>query len=203
MANLRGRAKRTKIQREGDLVQIAKMYLRGASAIEIMRWLNMNRPYHLHVTSVQRDIQLIINRWRELYISDMDKAKQQELAHLAQLEGEYWEAWERSKSKEEEVHSEKIVDTNTGEGNTAQHTWGRERIKKLTKNRDGSPDFLTGIQWCIEQRMKILGIGTPMSRQEISVSWRQEAERYGINPDALHSDLVKQFINAAEGKKEE
>ena len=70
-------------------------------------------------------------------------------------------------------------------------SYTRKRDVKRRKNRDGNVKFLTGVQWCIEQRMKILGVGTT---KKVSISWRKQAEDAGVDPDKILDELTEKYL---------
>jgi ribosomal protein L32E len=190
--------KRTFKQRERDLEYTAEKYLKGWTAQQICDDLNNERhgEYEMSLQMVRGDIDLIHERWIASYLVDFDEAKSRELAHIDLLEQEYWSAWRKSQDKIEEIESEKIEDHNS----VVKHdrpSYSRTRVKKLEKLRDGNVDYLRGIQWCIEQRCKIMGLSMSVSTQNINVNWRKQAEAQGIDPDGAMNELVEQFIEAA------
>jgi hypothetical protein len=99
---------------------------------------------------VSNDIKLLVKRWRESALVDVDNAKVEELARINRLELEYWEAWKRSQRDKEA----ELTETQVGD---KSYTKAQERKEGQT----GDPRFLAGVQWCIERRCKILGIDAP------------------------------------------
>lgn len=146
-------------------------------------------------SSVVADINTIHQRWIHSYLVDFDQAKAKELAHINALEVEYWSAWKKSQAKLEEMYSEQIKDVQGASDEKLSPHYQRTRVKKIEKSRDGNAAYLQGIQWCIEQRCKILGLN--QFTQNINVNWRKQAEEAGIDPDGAVNDLVQQFLEAA------
>lgn len=136
--------KRTPFQREKDLVRIEEMYLRGARQVDIAAEIGVSR------SQVQYDIQSLIKRWRTSSIRDFDAAREIELQRLNALEREYWDAWEKSKLDKEVATVERV----TGDA-------GRDKAAKRTEAQTGNPAYLAGVQWCVEQRCKLLGLYAP------------------------------------------
>lgn len=186
---------RTLAQREQDLLFISELYLQGKTHEEIWHAINAKNEgtYTLSYAQISRDVYVLHARWMQSYLVNFDIAKARELKHIDQLEEEYREAWHRSQNKIEEIESESIKDTQ-GENKPSSH-YARTRVKKLERARDGNVKFLDGIQWCIEQRCKILGLNS--YTQNINVSWRKQAEQAGLDPEGVVDDLYKQFIAAA------
>lgn len=150
--------KRTESQRESDRVEIARRYLRGESQASIGIALGMTQQM------VSYDLAVIEKRWQTLAVRDLSEAKAKELAKIDHLEVTYWEAWEESRlDKEITTEKQSGGETSQGEGETSP-----EPKKEITLRREGqagSPAFLTGVQWCIERRCKILGIDAPTKNE--------------------------------------
>lgn len=137
--------KRTKVQRERDLADIAQMYLQGKTQVEIAEKLEISQQ------QVSYDLKILQDRWRKAALRDLDTAKAEQLAKIDELEREYWRAWEESKETYESSVTEKV---------TAGET---SRLKAYLRKEDrvGDPRYLAGVQWCIERRCKLLGLDAP------------------------------------------
>jgi hypothetical protein len=133
---------RTKWERERDLDRLATHYLSGKSHSELAGIFGVSRQ------QIGYDLKTLDKRWRASALVNFDAAKAKELAKVEFLERTYHEAWQRSVGQKET----KIAEKTTGAAS--------DRYKAVSRQeqRDGNPAFLTGIQWCIEQRCKILGI---------------------------------------------
>jgi hypothetical protein len=186
--------KRTRGQREEDLITVAQLYIRGKSQRQIADMLCQGRPYTLSRVQIYKDIQEIRRRWQNAYLPDFNAHKAKELAHIDELERAYWVEYEKSQQDIEEIHSEKISDTNAGGDGKAVARWAREKVRAIKKKRDGAPAYLTGVQWCISKRCEILGLNAP---QTVNVNWREEAAAEGYDPDQVLAQLENQFIEAA------
>lgn len=188
--------KRTAAQHEHDLVFVAKLYLKGYTVNQIAEILNENRTeYQLSPSQISSDIKFIHQRWMESYLVDFDVAKAKELAHIDQLETTYWEAWTESLKRAEIVDTEQVKDNTTDRRGNSVPAYSRTKVRKREKSSYGDTAILQGIQWCIEQRCKILGLN--VSTQNINVNWRKQAEQAGVDPDGVVDELVKQFTAAA------
>jgi len=195
---------RTKFQQRRDRVDIARLYLMGFTYVDIADWLEQHRPYTMGWGTVRDDVYKIIAAWQERWLSDMDVAKAEELAKIAKLEGAYWEAWERSLKPKDSIHKETLSQMWEGARKKAglddENPDGGKRVfaheKVITKRveRDGNATFLNGIQWCIDTRVKILGLAAP---QTVNINWKKVAEQEGIDPDKLFNDLQDKFLEAA------
>jgi hypothetical protein len=131
---------------ESRRCQLAELFLRGIKRqAELAQHLGVNR------STVSRDLKVLNARWKEAAVRDLDAAKGQELERLDQLEHEYWQAWQQSKGPHEVTTTEQ---TTGGDGDRV-----RAAIRK--EEQHGDPRYLDGVQWCIEQRCRILGIHAP------------------------------------------
>lgn len=133
--------KRSKVQREHDLARIAELYLKGYTQVQIAQELGLTQPI------VSRDLTTLQERWIEQTTIDFDAAKGKELARLDALEREYWQAWRRS--------LEQVTKTRT-----KRNHMGDEAIV-VREETSGNPSFLAGVQGCIDQRCRLLGLYAP------------------------------------------
>lgn len=137
--------RRSASQLARDRRRIADLYLKGWLQADIAEELDIDQ------STVSRDIQAIHSVWAESTLIDFDEAKQREIAKVDHLEREYWQAWEASKQEKMSTATETAT-TKDGKRDKAQ-------IKR--EERNGDPRYLSGVQWCIEKRCKILGIDAP------------------------------------------
>ena len=154
--------KRTAFQIERDRRDIADKYLQGWTQARITEHLNARKDiaYQLSTRMIGYDLKSVQDMWRASALIDVDEAKANALAKVDRLEREYWNAWERSCEDAETVRMEGKP---TGEGEDG----APEKVVKTSKGQAGDPRFLTGVQWCIERRCKIIGVDAP-TKQELS-----------------------------------
>jgi hypothetical protein len=136
---------RTPLGRERDLRETAALYLRGLAHHEIAQRLHVSRQ------QIGYDLKVLQRRWQASALADFDAKKAAELARIDELERSYWEAWERSCQAREVTTQEK---TQGGEGH-AEDARLKAGVRK--EQRDGNPEFLRGVERCIELRCKITG----------------------------------------------
>jgi len=122
--------------------QVADLYLRGTPQYLIARQFNV------HKGQITRDLQAIREDWKRAAALDFGERLAQELAKVDRLELEYWTAWDRS-CKDAQVLLAETIKTADG---------SRAKTSKRVEGQAGDPRFLTGIQWCSEQRCKLLGL---------------------------------------------
>lgn len=140
--------RRTRTQRAHDLTRIAELYLTGKRQVDIAAELGVTQQ------QVSYDLQEIHRRWRESTLINMDEAKHRELDRLDVLERTYWAAWERSLTERTKTKQEKNA-----------IGVGKASVEK--ENLLGNPAYLAGVQSCIEQRCKIIGLYAP-AKQELT-----------------------------------
>jgi len=187
---------RTLLQMEADAADVAQLMLQGYSYEQIAGWMSKKRPYRVSRWMVSRTVHKIIEAWRKTYLRDVDEQKAVELAKIERLELAYWEEWERSKNDFVSVESNKIQDANTNKAGIEVSGYSRTKTKKLVEKRIGEFKALQGVQWCIEQRLKIFGIG---QTRTVNINWRKQVEDMGLSPDEVVNDLTQQFLDAANG----
>lgn len=141
--------KRTKIQREKDLLRTAELYLKGWPQYAIAKELKVSQP------QIAYDIKDLIGRWKEKAVMNIDERKAEELAKIDRLEAEYWQGWEDSR---------RPTKVSTAQATTAGANPGKTVTSKEITSA-GDPRFLTGVAQCIEQRCKILGLHAPTKLQ--------------------------------------
>jgi hypothetical protein len=126
--------------------KLAGLFLRGIKRqVELAQRLGVNR------STVSRDLKVLNVRWKESGVRDLDAAKGQELERIDLLEREAWDAWEKSKKGRETTTTEQ---TTGGEGDRT-----KAAIRK--EEQHGDPRYMASVQWCIEQRCKLLGLHAP------------------------------------------
>jgi hypothetical protein len=145
----------------------AKFYLRGYHAARIAEEIEKEMGRKFSRPQISADLQILAKEWRESALFDMDAAKAKELAKINNLETEYWEAWEKSKTDYTEKSRKKkryIYDDEPGmdQDDDIKNPKSIE-IGSVKKRALGNAAFLAGIQWCIEKRIKLLGLNNEAS----------------------------------------
>jgi len=152
--------KRKAFQIARDREEITDLYLMGWTQERITDRINQDqtRDYILTRQQIGYDLKKIQQAWRDSSLMNIDEAKRIELAKVDHLEREYWDAWERSCEDAETKRLEGILTPGTDGGKTTKQVVTR-------KGQAGDPRFLTGVQWCIERRCKIIGIDAPLKQE--------------------------------------
>ena len=153
--------------------QVSALYLQGLSQMKIAAEVGVSQR------CVSGDLKAIQEIWLASALQDFNALRAQQLAKIDQVEYEYWQAWQRSKEQ-----SVRKMTEQKGETKHAQVT---------IEDSYGDPRFLQGIERCIDQRCKLLGLHAPV-RTEMSgpnggpievqtITEDQAIERY---TEALH-----------------
>ena len=138
--------------------------------------------------TVSNDLKVLVKRWQESALMDVDAAKSEELARINRLELEYWEAWEESKLDKASTVAEMVTGKDT-----------RTKAVKRAEGQVGNPSFLAGIQWCIERRCKILGIDAPTKTALTDPSGTREY--VGLTDDERSQRIVA-ILDAAGARRD-
>ena len=134
-----------------DRRKMADLYLQGWLQCDIAERLGLSAP------TVSNDLRSLQSEWRKSALVDFNKAKANELAKIDRLEREYWEAWQRSVQDAE---------TTRQEGDPRSKP---TKVVKTYKGQCGNPQFLAGVQWCIERRCKLLGIDAAQKESMLNI----------------------------------
>jgi hypothetical protein len=143
---------RTKGEREHDMLLISELFTKGKSFREIAFEVNQQHGRNITHVTVFNDVKHILEVWKKDREKLIDYHKTIELEKINRLEKTYWEAWEKSiqsvkKSEVKKHGSPQSVD--------------KVEKRDFEETGQGDPRYLDGVQWCIEQRCKILGINAP------------------------------------------
>jgi transcriptional regulator with XRE-family HTH domain len=164
---------RTPLGREHDLRETAALYLRGLTQGEIAQRLGVSRQ------QISYDLKALQRRWQESALADFHAKKAAELAKVDELERTYWEAWERSCQAREISTQEKI------QGGEGQAEAGRLKAGVRKEKRDGNPEFLRGVERCIEMRCKILGAFAALKIAPTTPDGQEEWHASDADADAV------------------
>jgi hypothetical protein len=173
------RPKRTKAQKEADMVEMAKLYLEGYTQEE------MAAQFKVSQVQICKDMRALRDEWIESSLVDIDAAKRRELARIDRVEDAAVSEYARSRQDaKKSVRSEKV-----GSG---EHTDSFVQQTETTEGRIGDPRFLTIIQNCVKQRCAILGLDAP-TRNEMSgpnggaIPIRSETDLSAFTSDELET----------------
>lgn len=148
---------------------VAQLYKRGNSIrkiqSEVVKRLEL-KTYSL--ATVHKDIQTLLDEWRENRIEDMDAALQLELERIDDTVRELWEQWEKSKTDYTKTARKQkgspARDNQTGQ--TSIRTYQTERTETEVI-RLGDPSYISEIRQQLAERRKLLGLYAP-EKKDIS-----------------------------------
>lgn len=148
---------------------VAQLYKRGYSIrkiqSEVVKRLEL-KTYSL--ATVYKDIQTLLDEWRENRIEDMDAALQLELERIDDTVRELWEQWEKSKTDyTKAARKQKGSPTRDNQtGQTSIRTYQTERTETEVI-RLGDPSYISEIRQQLAERRKLLGLYAP-EKKDIS-----------------------------------
>ena len=160
----------TKAEKEARLATVSRMYLRGRYQHEIAAATGVTQQ------QISYDLKTLMDRWKESGIRDLDAYKNEQLQKIDELERESWEEWYRSKNEREISVTEKFTSEPgvvAADGQVVRDTGAKNKPEMKTRaqlrreGQTGNTSYTATIQWCIEQRCKILGLEAPR-RTELS-----------------------------------
>jgi hypothetical protein len=160
--------------------RVASLYLRGVCQWEIGRQLGVTQQ------CVAKDIAALETEWLAAAVVDLDAAKAKELARIDRLERVAWRAWQRSCQRKERASTrlEKKLNDDAQQGKTV--------TSKHTEGRDGNPEYLKRVEWCISKRCELLKLNPPQ-RLEHGGS----AELPPIRTESMELTRAQRFVRLA------
>lgn len=149
--------------KQARLEIVAGMYKWGYSLrkiqSEVVKRLELS-SYSL--ATVHKDVQTLLDEWRENRIEDMDAALTLELERIDETCRELWEQWEKSKTDYNKTQRKQkgspARDNETGQ--TSIRTYQTERTETEVIML-GDPSYIAEIRKQLEERRKLLGLYAP------------------------------------------
>lgn len=146
---------------------VSTLYKRGYSyrkiKEEVMKRLDL-KTYSLQ--TVKRDIQTLLDEWRESRLEDTDELVTLELARIDDTCRELWEQWEKSKTDYNKTQRKQkgspSRDAETGQ--TSIRTYQTERTETEVISL-GDPSYIAEIRKQLEERRKLLGLYAPEKKE--------------------------------------
>ena len=146
---------------------VSTLYKRGYSyrkiKEEVMKRLDL-QTYSLQ--TVKRDIQTLLDEWRESRLEDTDELVTLELARIDDTCRELWEQWEKSKENfTRQTRKQKGSPTRDAEtGQTSIRTYQTERTETDVQGL-GDPSYIAEIRKQLEERRNLLGLYAPEKKE--------------------------------------
>ena len=126
------------------------------------------------------DLKVLQKLWQESALGDFNTKKAQDLAKIDHLERVYWQAWEDSKQIRETTTSTTEKTAGQADGSA---TPARLKAALRKEGRDGTPEFLKGVQWCINKRCEILGLNAPTKSVLTGPEGQPFKAYFGFDPE--------------------
>lgn len=147
--------KRTPKQTEDDKVFVAQQLVRAKPIREICRLLNEynennGKGYTLVHSQIAYDIKKILNDWRDERKEFIDLVVDRELKKLDVIEGEAWDAWEKSKD------GKRVTKIAGGKLENGDVSGGNIRERSLEET-NGDIKYLNLVLDCMDRRKDLLG----------------------------------------------
>ena len=170
---------------------VSDLYKKGWSIrqirAEVMARLDLPT---LSTGTVKRDIDTLLEEWRDDRVKDTDALLELELARIDETCKELWEQWERSKEESEvKTTKRKGIPRQQGDGQQQPgggqiHTLSLEE-KKVSQHGLGDPRYIAEIRAQLMERRRLLGLYAP-EKQEISgeMSFAAFLQQSGVVDDA-------------------
>lgn len=137
--------------------QVADLYMQGHAAYQIAEKLDTC------TATIRKDLRAIQKEWLALAVVDFDAARAKELAKIDHLEEVAWQAWEASCRDQvtRQRRQEKVRMSQPGPKGKpmpAKLVPLKQTEEVSRKSKSGDPRFLDKLTWCIETRLKLLGL---------------------------------------------
>ena len=143
-------------RRELWKTQAVDLYLKGYSQRQVKDLMvEVTGGHSFGMNTINKYINDAVKEWQASKTALVENYKAIELEKINRLEATYWEAWEASRQKVTSKSERRTKGKETGGMSLAE-------TRKDERESQGDPRYLQGLQWCVEQRCKILGVEVPM-----------------------------------------
>lgn len=164
--------------------EIARRYLEGQPLAEIAGAIGVS------LATVSRDLRKARELWKVRAAEAIDQIKAEQLAKLDRIEAELWEQWRRSC---EDVTKRRVEDRG------ASTTPGRN-VTIETIRAAGDPAYMNSILKVIEQRCRILELGTSV-RAGLGIEDEGGDARRGIFIVPAQAESIDAWLQLARGSQ--
>ena len=145
-------ARRTRGQREYDQQKLITLWCQGTPIHEIANQLNVSNRTNF------KDLAKLRKQWANDIRSNIDEFVAEQCRKIDHLEMLAYAAWFRSCETEESTRS------TASDSPSGRHS----KITKTEKPTSGDPRYLEKVQWCIEQRLKLVGAYAPEKHIDVT-----------------------------------
>jgi hypothetical protein len=148
--------KRTKLQRDRELVRVTKLWVLGHSQRDIAAKFGITQQQVCH------DLKEVRKRLLPLTADEMNEARSARLLDLAVIKLEYLEEWERSKKDKETQFQEKSTTPVRGNGKGKKGAWeDRTKAALRREGRCANAAYLNGAVKVVQEECRIAGLYAP------------------------------------------
>lgn len=177
---------------------VSELYKRGNSIRKIQSEVMKRLGLETYSTAtVNRDIQTLLEEWRESRLENVDLALQLELERIDETIRELWDQWEKSKTNYTKTASKRkgspVKDGKTG--TSAIKTYQKEE-SETEVIRLGDPSYISEIRQQLIERRKLLGLYAP-EQKELKIN---EYDLSNLTPEqkAVLLNIGEQALNETE-----
>ena len=171
------RKARTKEQREADMNTLARLYVKGTSQMEISKRIGISQA------QVSIDLKKLLKQWQDTRLNEIDRYKHEQLLRVNMIEEEMWAAWEKSKTKGKKTTTKgkagKLIEKKDPLTGMKSKVEGDEEYWRVGEQEEepigGDMQYMNGIQWCMQERAKILGLYAPKKVANTDPTGEKEA----------------------------
>lgn len=203
----RGYNKRTKAERERDILFCTNLFMRGYSYREISRLLNIEltkqgASYELTFQMVYYDMRKVLDEWKDDQKQNISDYVAQELRKLDRMEAELWEAWEKSKKiVKKKTRRNRADDSDPDDGTKRPGDYGYTETQ--LEETPGDSKYFDLILRVWDKRAKLVGYDVP-EKVKI-VRDEDEEEDYDLDnvPEETLLAMADALANGASLKIEE
>lgn len=152
-----GNSKLNKFQVAQRLKKISDMHLQGIEVEEIAKRLGVSEGTIYNSLKKQK------KEWQETQQLNTGLVIAETLAEVDLLKQTYWDAWLKSKTpmqtKRRKVSQRENPKKKLKDGEEAQPQGMQNvEVSEETKEKEGNPQFLKGVEWCVNFKVELLGL---------------------------------------------
>jgi len=166
-----GRTTRKKVQIEHRRTQVAELYLKGRTQVEIARELGVSQA------TISSDLKAMKKEWKEARVRDMDELIAEHIKKQQLLYREAWEGYEQSK---EPLETTRVIQSN-----------GQKRAEKTVRQRSANPGFLRIVRDVMERHSKLCDLegAASVAKEQLN---EEEAQK---RANRIFFDMLSQPID--------